>query len=287
LDFRSLSLVEASAASTHYSDLFQIEGYISSCAHSSGRGAPDRQYVYINKRPCDHSRITKLINEIFHQYNRTQYPMFVLNLKMKSEHVDVNVTPDKLQMFIRHEAELLAVLKASLLSMYGEAFKTLNLNSSTLVNENLTQKIVSFFSKKPQESPAGSQAATSTQLESQRIAKRFRKRPESDESTESNESSDESSTGVAVAGKERSPKAKVAKISAYFDNESIIGKEVVQTRAKTNIISDKENRSAAVPRKGGLLLWSNFYYIFIIYYLYYDAQILKKNKPKFFVYFDL
>jgi len=185
---------------------------------------------------------------------------------MKSEHVDVNVTPDKLQMFIRHEAELLAVLKASLLSMYGEAFKTLNLNSSTLVNENLTQKIVSFFSKKPQESPAGSQAVASTQLESQRIAKRFRKRSESDESAESNESSDESSTGVAVVGKERSPKAKVAKISAYFNNESIIGKEVVQTRAKTNIISDKENRSAAVLRKGGLLLWLNLY-------LYYDPRI--------------
>lgn len=84
-------------SSTNYAELIQIEGYISNCTHNSGRGAPDRQYIYINKRPCDHSRCTKLINEVFHQYNRTQYPMYVFNFKMNSETVDVNVTPDKLQ----------------------------------------------------------------------------------------------------------------------------------------------------------------------------------------------
>jgi len=229
-------------AETHYSDLLQIEGYISSCAHGSGRSAPDRQYIYINKRPCDHSRITKLINEIFHQYNRTQYPMFVLNLKMRSENVDVNVTPDKLQMFIRHEAELLAVMKASLLKMYGEAFKTLNLNSSTLVNENLSQKIVTFFSKKPQEPSSESQAITSTQLECKRITKRFRKKSESDKSAESSDSDDERLV-VAEAGKEKSPKAKVARISAYFNDQSVVDKEVRQKTAKTNMICDKENRN--------------------------------------------
>ena len=84
-------------ANITYSELFQIDGYISDCSHNFGRSAPDRQYIYINKRPCDHSKIIKLINEIFHQYNRNQYPMFVFNFKMNSQNVDVNVTPDKLQ----------------------------------------------------------------------------------------------------------------------------------------------------------------------------------------------
>jgi DNA mismatch repair protein PMS2 len=88
---------EINEPSTNYADLLQIEGYISNCTHNSGRGAPDRQYIYINKRPCDHSRVTKLINEVYHQYNRNQYPMYVFNFKMNSQNVDVNVTPDKLQ----------------------------------------------------------------------------------------------------------------------------------------------------------------------------------------------
>lgn len=93
----SMSIKCFDEPSTYYQELFQIEGYISECGHNSGRGAPDRQYIYINRRPCDHSKITKLINEIFHQYNRTQYPMFVINITMLSKDVDVNVTPDKLQ----------------------------------------------------------------------------------------------------------------------------------------------------------------------------------------------
>ena len=93
----STSSESSDEPSTNYQELFQVEGYISECTHNSGRGAPDRQYIYINRRPCDHSKLTKLMNEIFHKYNRTQYPMYVINLKMLSQDVDVNVTPDKLQ----------------------------------------------------------------------------------------------------------------------------------------------------------------------------------------------
>ena len=63
-----------------YSNIFKIEGHISDCGHTCGRSAADRQYFYVNKRPCDHSKLTKIINEIFHQFNRHQYPMFVLNI---------------------------------------------------------------------------------------------------------------------------------------------------------------------------------------------------------------
>jgi len=32
---------------------FDIDGFISSCAHDSGRRVPDKQYFYLNKRPVD------------------------------------------------------------------------------------------------------------------------------------------------------------------------------------------------------------------------------------------
>lgn len=36
-----------------YDSHFKLEGYISSCAHGSGRSSKDRQYFYVNSRPCD------------------------------------------------------------------------------------------------------------------------------------------------------------------------------------------------------------------------------------------
>jgi DNA mismatch repair protein PMS2 len=45
-------------------------GYISSCNYGDGRGAADRQHFYINSRPCDPVKISKLINEVYHHYNR-------------------------------------------------------------------------------------------------------------------------------------------------------------------------------------------------------------------------
>ena len=91
----------------------------------------DRQYIYVNRRPCDHSKLTKLVNEMFHKFNRNQYPMFVLNINMASNYVDVNVTPDKLQMFIRGESGLLAIVKSSLHKMYKAALNNMNLNDSS------------------------------------------------------------------------------------------------------------------------------------------------------------
>lgn len=32
---------------------FQLEGFISSCSHGSGRSSKDRQFFYVNSRPCD------------------------------------------------------------------------------------------------------------------------------------------------------------------------------------------------------------------------------------------
>ena len=36
---------------------FQLEGCISSCAHGQGRSSTDRQFYYINNRPCDPSKV--------------------------------------------------------------------------------------------------------------------------------------------------------------------------------------------------------------------------------------
>jgi DNA mismatch repair ATPase MutL len=127
----------------NFGDLFQIEGFVSNCSHGLGRSTPDRQYIYVNKRPCDHSRLTKLMNEIYHQFNRNQYPMFILNINLDSHNVDVNVTPDKLQMFIKSENILLAIVKSSLQKMFSRLMENISLNDSSFQCQKST--MLEFF----------------------------------------------------------------------------------------------------------------------------------------------
>ncbi|XP_031844986.1 mismatch repair endonuclease PMS2 isoform X2 [Nomia melanderi] len=88
--------------------------YVSSCDHNIGRSAPDRQFFYINGRPCDLIKISKLINHIYHKYNNKQYPFIFLNLKLNKQSTDINVTPDKRTIFCTQEHLVLATLKFSL-----------------------------------------------------------------------------------------------------------------------------------------------------------------------------
>ena len=61
--------------------MFSLTGFISTCEHGKGRSAPDRQFFFINKRPCDPTKVAKLVNEVYHQFNRHQYPFVVMNIE--------------------------------------------------------------------------------------------------------------------------------------------------------------------------------------------------------------
>uniref|UniRef100_A0A674MVW1 Mismatch repair endonuclease PMS2 n=1 Tax=Takifugu rubripes TaxID=31033 RepID=A0A674MVW1_TAKRU len=112
--------------------LFLITGFVSRGDHGVGRSATDRQFFFINNRPCDPVKVIKLVNEVYHMYNRHQYPFVALNISVASECVDVNVTPDKRQIFLQEEKLLLAVLKSSLISMYEAGVNKISLNFSSL-----------------------------------------------------------------------------------------------------------------------------------------------------------
>ncbi|KAJ7984683.1 hypothetical protein DPEC_G00357290 [Dallia pectoralis] len=112
-------------------DLFAISGFVSRGDHGVGRSAVDRQFYYVNKRPCDPSKISKLVNEVYHTFNRHQYPFVALNITVASECVDVNVTPDKRQVFLQEEKLLLAIIKSSLTAMYESGVNKISLNQTS------------------------------------------------------------------------------------------------------------------------------------------------------------
>ncbi|GLD57583.1 mismatch repair endonuclease PMS2 isoform X2 [Lates japonicus] len=118
--------------------LFTITGFVSQGDHGVGRSATDRQFFFINNRPCDPLKVTKLVNEVYHMYNRHQYPFVALNIAVASECVDVNVTPDKRQIFLQEEKLLLAILKSSLINMYEAGVNKISLNYTPIPSTNAT-----------------------------------------------------------------------------------------------------------------------------------------------------
>ena len=107
----------------------KLEGFVSSPVHGDGRGAPDRQFLFINSRPCDHVKMTKIINQVYHSHNRHQFPLVCLNILTERDTVDVNITPDKRQIFLTQEKYLLELVKKTLERMYEDAPCTMPLQS--------------------------------------------------------------------------------------------------------------------------------------------------------------
>ncbi|XP_012241956.1 mismatch repair endonuclease PMS2 isoform X3 [Bombus impatiens] len=107
---------------------FEWDCYISSCDHDVGRSAPDRQFFYVNGRPCDLTKVSKLINQIYHKYNNKQYPFIFLNLKLNKHSTDINVTPNKRIIFFTQENLILATLKYNLSSRWDKLQGNLTVN---------------------------------------------------------------------------------------------------------------------------------------------------------------
>ncbi|NXG71546.1 PMS2 endonuclease, partial [Baryphthengus martii] len=145
-------------------NLYSITGFISRCDHGVGRSTTDRQFFFINQRPCDPAKVVKLVNEVYHGYNKHQYPFVVLNICVDSECIDINVTPDKRQILLQEEKLLLAILKTSLMEMFGSDVNKLNVNQKLLDIAGRTKKTLPEDTEKLQaemmpdtqtESPSG------------------------------------------------------------------------------------------------------------------------------------
>nr|XP_033819538.1 mismatch repair endonuclease PMS2 [Geotrypetes seraphini] len=129
---------------------YAITGFVSRCDHSVGRSSTDRQFFFVNHRPCDLAKVSKLVNEVYHTYNRHQYPFVVLNISVDSECVDINVTPDKRQVLLQEEKLLLAVLKTSLIGLYSEDVNKLAVNQKLQETVGSLRKVTAGGTESPE-----------------------------------------------------------------------------------------------------------------------------------------
>ncbi|KJA16758.1 hypothetical protein HYPSUDRAFT_147287 [Hypholoma sublateritium FD-334 SS-4] len=91
----------------------QVRGLTSKFSVGCGRAGTDRQFFYVNGRPCNMNKIQKCFNEVYRSFNATQAPFIVANIMMPTHIYDVNVSPDKRTILLHSEANLISALKVA------------------------------------------------------------------------------------------------------------------------------------------------------------------------------
>lgn len=100
------------------SEKFELNGYISNFAFGQGRNINDRQSVAINQRPVKLPKLNRLITEVYKNFNHLEIPSFFINLTIETNELDVNVTPDKMTVFINKEFEILEIIRLELVQFF-------------------------------------------------------------------------------------------------------------------------------------------------------------------------
>lgn len=107
-----------------------VEGYISKPVFGKGRNSNDRQLCYINSRPCLLPQVSKTVNEVYRNFNSTQAPFFVLNLKLDTTRYDVNVSPDKRTILLHSESALVELIRENLILQFENAGHSIPKNTT-------------------------------------------------------------------------------------------------------------------------------------------------------------
>ncbi|KAL6217237.1 hypothetical protein ACLB2K_010454 [Fragaria x ananassa] len=103
------------------SDSCKVEGFLSKSGQGSGRNMGDRQFFFVNGRPVDMPKVTKLVNELYRGANSQQHPIAILNFTVPTRACDVNVTPDKRKVFFSDESFILVALREGLQQIYSSS----------------------------------------------------------------------------------------------------------------------------------------------------------------------
>lgn len=96
-----------------------LDGFLSKPGYGSGRNLGDRQFFFVNGRPVEMPKISKLLNELYRSANSRQYPIAIMNFTIPTGAYDVNVTPDKRKIFFSDEGTILRSFRESVEKIYS------------------------------------------------------------------------------------------------------------------------------------------------------------------------
>ncbi|WVQ88176.1 hypothetical protein IAS59_001910 [Cryptococcus gattii] len=109
----------------------KVKGLISSAKWGCGFSTSSRQFFYINGRPCNLTKVARAINEVYKSFNTNQLPLVILDFKIPTESVDINVSPDKRTIFVHSEDCLIDSLKTALESFFAPSRNTFTVEGAS------------------------------------------------------------------------------------------------------------------------------------------------------------
>eukprot|EP00158_Paraphelidium_tribonemae_P008844 Partr_v1_DN28705_c1_g1_i1_m62231 putative PMS2 postmeiotic segregation increased 2 (S. cerevisiae) len=125
----SISLPAGSDEAVETPKNARISGFVSQPTEGYGRPSADKQYLFINNRPCQLPKIARKVNEVYRTFNFAQLPCFVMILTMPPGTFDVNVTPDKKTILLHDEAEIVEKFGDELTSVFKDGKESYDLVS--------------------------------------------------------------------------------------------------------------------------------------------------------------
>ncbi|KAF4086580.1 hypothetical protein AMELA_G00085170 [Ameiurus melas] len=113
----------------HEQEEISVEGYFpkpNSDLSVTSSSTSDKTFIYVNSRPVNHKDILKLVKQYYansaHSNNESasrRFPILMLNVIVPASSVDVNLTPDKLQVMLQNKDAVLLAVESLLISLYG------------------------------------------------------------------------------------------------------------------------------------------------------------------------
>ncbi|KAM9486397.1 PMS1 protein homolog 1 isoform 2-T5 [Clarias gariepinus] len=142
----------------HEQEEISIEGYFpkpNSDLNVTSSSTSDKTFIYVNNRPVNHKDILKLVKQYYansaHSDNESasrRFPILMVNITVPTSNVDVNLTPDKLQVMLKNKDAVLLAVESVLISLYG-SYSVGNDNQAMAEESHAVEGI----RKKPNEVP--------------------------------------------------------------------------------------------------------------------------------------
>ncbi|KAI0070234.1 DNA mismatch repair protein MutL [Panus rudis PR-1116 ss-1] len=109
----------------------QVRGLISKFTVGGGRTGTDRQFFFVNGRPCTPTKVQKAFNEVYRTFNANQSPFIVADFLLPKDSLDINVSPDKRTIFIHSENNLIQALKVALEQAFSPSRSTYDIKTQS------------------------------------------------------------------------------------------------------------------------------------------------------------
>jgi len=124
-----LRRLDRSGSDSHSNEV-RVVGLISKFTVGGGRTGTDRQFFFVNGRPCVPSKVQKAFNEVYRTFNANQSPFIVADFILPRDSLDINVSPDKRTIFIHSENNLVQALKTALEETFSNSRSTFDVNAT-------------------------------------------------------------------------------------------------------------------------------------------------------------